>query len=115
MGSPGPAPGSRRARWWCLAETQARVAGLAGGEGMVGRVIGDNALYQGLVGTVAETSAMVRAVRQGAEQVARVARLGGPEGDATGPMAVVGGLAALAHNATGAGNHEGRRALPKLW
>ena len=82
-----------------LAETQARVAGVAGGEGTVGRVSGDNALYQGLVGTVVETSATVRSGRapskshgSRASAVRRATRL----------VAVVGGLAALAHNATGA-------------
>ena len=64
-----------------LAETEAPVAGLSEREATVGRLLDDDALYEGLVGTVAETEVTVRAVRQSAERLEGVvARLGGPEG-----------------------------------
>ena len=98
-----------------LAETQALVAGLSAGEGTVGRLLEDPALYDGLVGTVAETEATVRAVRQSAEQLERVvARLGGPEGDATRLMADAGEAAALARNAM-ADIAENTEALKRSW
>ena len=71
-----------------LAETEALVAGLSEREATVGRLLDDDAPYEGLVGTVAETEVTVRAVRQSAERLEGVvARLGGPEGDATRLMA----------------------------
>ena len=98
-----------------LAETQALVAGLSEGEGTVGRLLEDDALYDGLVGTVTETEATVRAVRQSAEQLERVvARLGGPEGDATRLMADAGEAAALARNAM-ADIAENTEALKRSW
>ena len=98
-----------------LQETQALVAGLSAGEGTVGRLIEDDALYEGLVGTVAETEATVRAVRQSAEQIERVvARLGGPEGDATRLLADAGEAAALARNAM-ADIAENTEALKRSW
>ena len=83
-----------------LAETQALVAGLSEGEGTVGRLLEDPALYEGLVGTVEETQATVRAVRRSAEQVEQlVDRLGGPGGDGTRLLADAAEAAALARNA----------------
>ena len=83
-----------------LADTQTLVAGLSAGEGTVGRLLEDDALYDGLVGTVSETEATVRAVRKSAEQLEGVvARLGGPDGDAARLVADAGEAAALARNA----------------
>ena len=83
-----------------LAETEALVAGLSECEATVGRLLDDDALYEGLVGTVAETEVMVRAVRQSAERLEGVvARLGGREGDATRLMADACEAATLARNA----------------
>ena len=98
-----------------LADTRVLVAGLSEGEGTVGRLLEDDALYDGLVGTVAETEATVRAVRRSAEQLERVvARLGGPEGDATRLMADAGEAAALARNAM-ADIAENTEALKRSW
>ena len=47
----------------------------------MGRLLDDPSLYDGLVGTVEETQATVRAVRKSAEQIEHVVdRLGGLEG-----------------------------------
>ncbi len=98
-----------------LADTRALVAGLSEGEGTVGRLLEDDALYDGLVGTVAETEATVRAVRQSAEQLERVvAGLAGPEGDATRLMADAGEAAALARNAM-SDIAENTEALKRSW
>ena len=98
-----------------LADTRALVGGLSEGQGTVGRLLEDPALYEGLVGTVAETEATVRAVRRSAEQLEQVvARLGGPEGDATRLMADAGEAAALARNAM-ADIAENTEALKRSW
>ena len=83
-----------------LAETQALVARLSEGEGTVGRLLDDPALYDGLVRTVEETQATVGAVRRSAEQIEQlVDRLGGPEGDGPRLLADAAEAAALARNA----------------
>ena len=98
-----------------LAETQTLVAGLSAGEGTVGRLLEDDALYDGLVGTVSETEATVRAVRKSAEQLEGVvARLGGPDGDAARLMADAGEAAALARNAM-SDIAENTEALKRSW
>ncbi len=98
-----------------LAETQSLVAGLSEGEGTVGRLLEDDALYEGLVGTVEETEATMRAVRRSAQQVElAVGRLGGPEGEAVRLLADAGEAAALARNAM-ADIAENTEALKRSW
>ena len=83
-----------------LEETRAIIEALASGESTLGQLLGDDSLYQGLVGTVQETEATMRAVRQSAEEVEQlVDRLGGPEGDGTRLLADAAEAAALARNA----------------
>lgn len=83
-----------------LRTTTELVDKLSSGEGTVGRLLGDDALYDGLLGTVQETEATMRAVRQSAEEVEQlVDRLGGPEGDGTRLLADAAEAAALARNA----------------
>ena len=83
-----------------LEDTRAIVEALASGESTLGQLLGDDSLYQGLVGTVEETEATMRAVRQSAEEVEQlVDRLGGPEGDGARLLADVAEAAALARNA----------------
>ena len=98
-----------------LAETQRLIAALSAGESTLGQLLGDDALYQGLVGTVQETEATMHAVRKSAERLEQVvARLGGPEGDATRLMADAGEAAALARNAM-ADIAENTEALKRSW
>ena len=83
-----------------LEETRAIVEALASGESTLGQLLGDDSLYQGLVGTVQETEATMRAVRRSVEEVEQlVDRLGGPEGDGTRLLADAAEAAALARNA----------------
>ncbi len=83
-----------------LEETRAIVEALASGESTLGQLLGDDSLYQGLVGTVQETEATMRAVRRSVEEVEQlVDRLGGPEGDGARLLADAAEAAALARNA----------------
>ena len=83
-----------------LEETRAIVEALASGKSTLGQLLGDDSLYQGLVGTVQETEATMRAVRRSVEEVEQlVDRLGGPEGDGTRLLADAAEAAALARNA----------------
>ena len=96
-----------------LAATQALVASLSEGEGTVGRLLDDPELYDGLVGTVEETQATVRAVRRSAEQLEQVVnRLGGSEGARL--LADAAEAVALARNAM-ADVAENTEALKRSW
>ncbi len=98
-----------------VADTQRLVTTLSDGEGTVGRLFVDDALYVHIVGTVRETEATMQSVRRSAEQVERVvARLGGPEGDARRLMADAGEAVALARNAM-ADIAENTEALKRSW
>ena len=83
-----------------LEETRGIIEALSSGENTLAQLMGDDSLYQGLVGTVEETEATMRAVRQSAEEVEQlVDRLGGPGGDGTRLLADAAEAAALARNA----------------
>ena len=98
-----------------LEDTRALVAALSKDEGTVGRLLEDDALYEGLVGTVEKTQAKVRAARKSAEQLERVvARLSRPEGDRTRLLTDAGEAAVLARNAM-ADVAENTEALKRSW
>ena len=82
-----------------LEDTRVFVAGLSKDEGTVGRLLEDDALYEGLVGTVEKTHAKMRAARKRVEQLERVfARLSRPEGDRTRLLTDAGNLDQLARD-----------------
>ena len=83
-----------------LASAQALVTALSSGENTLGQLLGDDALYKGLVGTVKETETTVTAVRRSAEQVEQaVGRFIGSESETAQLLADAAEAAALARNA----------------
>jgi len=83
-----------------LASTQALVAALSSGDNTLGQLLGDDALYEGLVGTVRQTEATMNSVRRSAERVERaVERVSGPDSDTARLLTDAAEAAALARNA----------------
>ena len=83
-----------------LASTQALVAALSSGENTLGQLMGDDALYNGLVGTVKQTETAMKSVRRSVEQVEQaVERFSGPDSETARLLADAAAAAALARNA----------------
>ena len=98
-----------------LADTRDLVANLAAGDGTVGRLLGDDALYTHLVGTVQETEATMQAVRRSAERVEEaIDRFGGPESETVRMLADAGETVAHARDAM-SDLAENTEALKRNW
>ena len=98
-----------------LADTQGIVADLAAGHGTVGRLLGDDALYTHLVGSVRETEATMQAVRRSAEQVEQaIDRFGGPDSETVRMLADAGEAVAHARDAM-SDLAENTEALKRNW
>lgn len=98
-----------------LADTRGLVADLAAGDGTVGRLLGDDALYTHLVGTAQETEAAMQAVRRSAEQVeGAIDRFGGPDSEAVRLLADAGEAVAHARDAM-SDLAENTEALKRNW
>ena len=96
-----------------LAETRLLVEGLS--EGTMGRLLGDDALYTHLVGTVRETEATMQAVRRSAERVEEaIDRFGGPESETVRMLADAGETVAHARDAM-SDLAENTEALKRNW
>ena len=98
-----------------LADTRSVVADLAAGDGTVGRLLGDDALYTHLVGTVQETEATMHAVRRSAERVEQaIDRFGGPDSETVRMLADAGEAVAHARDAM-SDLAENTEALKRNW
>ena len=98
-----------------LADTRGLVADLAAGDGTVGRLLGDDALYTHLLGTVQETEATMHAVRLSAERVEQaIDRFGGPDSETVRMLADAGEAVAHARNAM-SDMAENTEALKRNW
>ena len=98
-----------------LADTRDLVANLAAGDGTVGRLLGDDALYTHLVGTVQETEATMQAVRRSAERVEEaIDRFGGPESETVRMLTDAGETVAHARDAM-SDLAENTEALKRNW
>ena len=98
-----------------LADTRALVENLAEGHGTVGRLLGDDALYTHLVGSVRETEATMQAVRRSAEQVEQaIDRFGGPDSETVRMLADAGEAVAHARDAM-SDLAENTEALKRNW
>ncbi len=98
-----------------LADTRGLVADLAAGDGTVGKLLGDDALYTHLVGTVQETEATMHAVRLSAERVEQaIDRFGGPDSETVRMLADAGEAVAQARNAM-SDLAENTEALKRNW
>ena len=98
-----------------LADTRGLVANLAAGDGTVGRLLGDDALYTHLVGTVQETEATMHAVRLSAERVEQALdRFGGPDSETVRMLADAGEAVSHARDAM-SDLAENTEALKRNW
>ena len=98
-----------------LADTRGLVADLAAGDGTVGRLLADDALYTHLVGTVQETEATMHSVRRSAERVEQaIDRFGGPDSETVRMLADAGETVAHARDAM-SDLAENTEALKRNW